>query len=172
MLFIKPSPEDIARALESWGWLPIQSKEPVLVTAFGDIFLESSEGIWFLDTLEGNLVRVCNSMADLKKLLATEEAENHYLFAGFVERAHHEGMLLEESECYDFKLNPIVGGKIEYENIEPRNFVVAVNIAGQLHEQTKNMPPGTKITGFTIKDETKPTQNMTADSTAYSRESP
>lgn len=172
MFFIEPSPEDIARALESWGWLPIQSKKPVLVTAFGDIFLESSEGIWFLDTLEGNLVRVGDTIADLKNLLATEEAENHYLFAGFVERAQNEGMLLEGAECYDFKVNPIVGGKIEYENIEPRNFVVAVNIAGQLHEQTRAMLPGSKITGFTIEDETMPTQNMTADSKACSPESP
>lgn len=159
MFFIKPSPEAIARALESWGWLPIQSKEPVLVTAFGDIFLESIDGIWFLDTIEGALTRVCETRAELEAILGTEDGENHYLLAGFVERAQNDRMTLSEGQCYDFKVNPVVGGAIEYGNIEPRDFVVAVNLAGQLHEQTRNMEPGSKITGFTIEDEATSTQN-------------
>lgn len=154
MFFITPNDIDITRALESWHWLPIKSKKPVLVTAFGDIFLESNDGIWFLDTLEGKLLRICDTTQELENLLRTEEGENHYLFAGFVERAHREGMRLGDGQCYDFRVNPVVGGKIEYENIEPRNFVVAVNLAGQLHEQTRHMAPGTKITGFTVKAET------------------
>lgn len=30
------------------------------------------------------------------------------------------------------------------------SFVVTVNIAGQIHEQIKDLPPGTKISGLTI----------------------
>ena len=30
------------------------------------------------------------------------------------------------------------------------DFVVTVNIAGQIHEQIKDLPPGTKISGLTI----------------------
>jgi hypothetical protein len=41
---------------------------------------------------------------------------------------------------------------MEYDNIEPRNFVVAVNMAGQLHDQTRKMPDGARITGFTVDD--------------------
>ncbi|MEX2578597.1 MAG: T6SS immunity protein Tdi1 domain-containing protein [Verrucomicrobiales bacterium] len=153
MFYIEPSSKDISMALDSWKWLPLGPKHPILVTAFGDIFLSAPDGIWFLDTLEGNLNRVCDTREELTEILQTEDGENHYLFAGFVERAHREGMLLQADECYDFKINPVVGGAIEFDNLEPRNFAVAVNMAGQLHEQTRNMPEGARISGFTIDSE-------------------
>ncbi|MCB1236348.1 MAG: DUF1851 domain-containing protein [Verrucomicrobiae bacterium] len=150
---IEPSREDIMRAIESWRWLPLESKEPIRVTKFGDIFFSGEDGIWFLDTLEGKLTKVCESRNELEAILRTEDGENHFFFAGFVERAEREGMRLNEGECYDFSINPVVGGKLEYENVEPRNFVVAVNIAGQLHEKVRNLPDGARITGFTIEGE-------------------
>src|SRR5262249_38386074 len=132
-LVIDPPREAIERALESWQWLPIQGREPVLVTAFGDIFFAAKDGVWFLDTLEGTFQQVCSTRAELEELLNTTEGEDRYCLAGFVERARREGMRLGDGECYDFTLAPVVGGKLEYANIQPRDFVVAVHIAGQLH---------------------------------------
>jgi len=133
-LFITPSREAIKRALESWQWLPIKGREPILVTVFGDMFFEGDDGIWFLDTLVGTVQRVCTTRAELERLLATTEAEDLYCLAGFVERARREGMILRDGECYDYTLHPVIGGKIEYANIQSRDFVLAVHIAGQLHE--------------------------------------
>ena len=150
-LVITPPREAIERALESWQWLPIRGREPILVTSFGDIFFEGEDGIWFLDTLEGTIQRACATRSELEALLATTEAQDRYCLAGFVERARREGMLLKDGESYDFTLPPVVGGKIEYENIQPRDFVVAVHIAGQLHEQIRQYPDGSKITRFILK---------------------
>ena len=80
-LVITPPREAIERALESWHWLPINGRAPVLVTAFGDIFFEGQDGIWFLDTLEGTIQRVCTTRAELEELLATTEAEDRYCLA-------------------------------------------------------------------------------------------
>ena len=150
-LFINPSKEAVGRALDSWRWLPIEGRTPVLVTAFGDIFFEGNDGIWFLDTLEGTLEKVCVTREELSGILASEEAEDRYCLAGFVERAHREGMVLGDAQCYDFTLHPVVGGKIEYSNIQPRDFVLAVHIAGQLHEHVRDLPPGIKISHFVFK---------------------
>ncbi len=149
-LVITPPREAIERALESWQWLPIQGREPVLVTAFGDIFFAAKDGVWFLDTLEGTFQRVCSTHAELEEILATAEGEDHYCLAGFVERACREGAVLRDGQCYDFTLHPVVGGKLEYANVQPRDFVVAVHIAGQLHQQAKQFPPGTKINRFVV----------------------
>jgi len=148
MYLINPPIEEVTRGLDSWGWLPIEGKTPFAVTAFGDVFLESSEGIWFLDTLEGSLTIVSGTREELQEILNSEEGQDHFLMAGFVIRARNEGMNLEPGQCYDFKINPVVGGPIEFENIEIQNFVVSLNIGGQIHEQVKNLPPGTKISEF------------------------
>jgi hypothetical protein len=36
------------------------------------------------------------------------------------------------------------------ENIEVMDFEVIVHLTGQLHRQVRDMPPGVRITGFTI----------------------
>ena len=41
-----------------------------------------------------------------------------------------------------------LGGKMEKANLKKMDFIVAVDLAGQLHEQICNLPPGTKIKGF------------------------
>ena len=145
MLVIAPPREAIEQALRSWQWLPISGREPILVTAFGSIFLAGQDGVWFLNTLEGTLQKVCSARAELDQLLNTKEGEERYCLAGFVERACREGRTLGESQCYDFSVHPLLGGKLEYENIQPTDFVVAVHIAGLLHEQVKQLPPGTNI---------------------------
>jgi hypothetical protein len=116
---INPSRDAIERALESWQWLPVAGRETILVSAFGDMFFEGADGIWFLDTLEGTFQRICATRGELQVLLATPEAESRYFLAGYVERGSREGMTLKDGQCYDFTLHPAVGGKIEYSNIQP-----------------------------------------------------
>ncbi len=151
--FINPNSSALESALDSWQWLALGSKEPFLVTAFADVFLASTDGVWFLDTLEGNLKRVFDTRDQLDDALATPEGQDLYLLSPFIDRAIHEGKALSESQCYDFKLHPVVGGAIAYENIERQDFMVALNLRGQLHEQVRHLKPGTRISKFTIADE-------------------
>jgi Domain of unknown function (DUF1851) len=148
--FIDPSPDTLSNALDGWRWLDIADKAPVLVTAFGDVFFEGKDGIWFLDTLDRKLKRVCDTRDDLHQLLRTEHGEDHYLFAPFVQRAEAEGHALGPDECYDFKVHPVVGGAVDMSNVEKRSFLVSLHLRGQLHEQVRHLPPGTKINSFTL----------------------
>jgi hypothetical protein len=148
--FIAPEPAKVASALEAWSWIGVSTKKPIRVTAFADVFLQDKDGIWFLDSVEGKLKRVCATTVELDALLKTEEGKDAYLFAGFVERAHREGLTLGSGECYSFKINPVLGGAMDYRNIEKQDFVVALHIAGQIHEQVRNLPPGTKISELKI----------------------
>ena len=156
MYFITPKPKVIADALEAWSWIGIAGKQPVLITAFADVFFESSDGFWFLDTLEGKLKRVCQTKDELDRILATEVGKDLYLLSGFVDRAVRESMILKEDECYDFKINPIVGGAVDYSNVGKMSFLVALHLRGQLHDQVRHMKPGTKISKFVLIEEEKP----------------
>jgi len=55
MFLIHPTQEDFKNGLESWDWLDFKNKKPFLATAFGDVFFESEEGIYFLDKIAGEL---------------------------------------------------------------------------------------------------------------------
>ena len=150
MYLINPTSEEITEGLEAWSWLPIEEKSPIAVTAFGDVFLESPEGVWFLDTLEGTFNKIANNESEMQEILNTQEGQHHFLMIGLVDDALNEGMALEEGQCYGFKTNPIMGGPIELENMEIRDFLVSLYVSGQIHEQLKDLPPGTKIKDIQI----------------------
>jgi hypothetical protein len=150
MYFITPPAKVVADALEAWGWIGIADRRPILITAFADVFFDSSDGVWFLDTLEGKLKRVCGTRVELESILATEEGKDLYLLSGFIDRAVRESMLLKEEECYDFRVHPVVGGAIDYSNVTTISFLVALHLRGQLHDQVRHLKPGTKISKFTF----------------------
>jgi hypothetical protein len=143
----------MARALDSWQWIGIGNKKPILVTSFADVFFESDGEIWFLDTLEGTFKKSHDTREDLEATLASDDGRDHFMFGGFVERAVREGRNLADSQCYDFKLHPKVGGATDFDNVEVRDFVVALHIRGQIHEQVRHLPQGTKISKFVVSDQ-------------------
>jgi hypothetical protein len=141
------APEIYARALESWSWIGVENKVPVLASLFGDVFLQDIHGHWFLDSVEGTLTTVATTRDDLQKKLDTPEGQDNFLLGGLAMSAVRRGILLEPNEVYDFKIPPVLGGKTGVDNIVKMDFVVSLNIAGQLHNQVRHLPPGTKIKG-------------------------
>lgn len=150
-LFIEVPQVDILRAIEGWKWLKLSGLTAVAVSAFGEVFFRDSSGaIHQIDTVEGKLSRVSNSLAELTAVLQDAEARDSLLFGGLVIGARQRGMILEPGECYDFRMAPILGGQMGVDDLERLSFVVKLHIAGQLHEQVKDLPPGTKINQVTI----------------------
>jgi hypothetical protein len=144
--------EQYAAALESWSWLDLAGKQPEFASLFGDVFLSSAEGWWMLDTLDGALERRWDSGDELRAVLATEDGQDQYLLGGLAIAADERGLVLGADEIYDFLPPPILGGGFAVENITVMDFVVSVNIAGQLHHQLRDLPPGTQISGFQLSE--------------------
>jgi len=61
-------------------------------------------------------------------------------------------MALAAADVYSFTVPPVLGGQIELSNVEVADFVVAVNIAGQLHQHVRDLPPGSKISELAFGD--------------------
>ena len=140
-----------ARALESWDWVgDIAEKVPVLSTLFGDVIFQDRLGFWFLDTVEGTLTQPWADRSELQASLATEDGQDQFLLAGLAIGAHQSGLVLSEEDVYSFTVPPILGGQFEVSNIEATSFVVSTNIAGQIHNQLKDLPEGAQITGFSF----------------------
>ncbi|MDQ1496562.1 MAG: hypothetical protein QOG69_3045, partial [Actinomycetota bacterium] len=82
--------------------------------------------------------------------------QDELLLGGLALSADARGLVLDEHEVYDFAVPPILGAGFGADNIIKRDFVVALNVAGQLHGQLRSMPPGSTIMGFTVDGQTAP----------------
>jgi hypothetical protein len=142
--------DQFSRALESWHWLDLGGKEPLFASLFGDIFFSAEDGFWWLDTLEGSLTRPWRSADELTADLDTAEGQDKYLLGALAHAAADSGLVLTEQQIYVFDESPILGGPIAVEKLSVVNFVVGVNIAGQLHDQLRGLPPGTAITDISV----------------------
>jgi type VI secretion system (T6SS) immunity protein Tdi1 len=147
------SSEAYVQALSSWTWLEgLERSKPVLANAFGDVFLQAPDGSFsFLDTVEGSLVPTWPDAASLQAAVNTREAQEQYLLSHLVHAAAEAGMDPGPDQVLSFTVPPVLGGELSVENIEPADFVVSVNIAGQVHEQVRSLPPGTPVTDVRIR---------------------
>jgi hypothetical protein len=144
------SADQFARALESWDWVDIQGKQPLFTSPFGDVFFQAQDGFWFLDLLEGTLTRPWPDGDALQADLNTAEGQDRYLMAGLAFAAERQSIIPSARQVLSFKVAPVLGAAIAVENIEVMDFEVIVRLTGQLHGQVRDMPPGSRITGFTV----------------------
>ncbi len=147
------SADEFSRGLESWNWLDLQGAQPRFTSLFGDVFLESSDGSWWLlDTIQGTYAREWADASELASGLRTEAGQNRYLLGPLAEAAARRGVELEADQVYVFMPPPVLGGGFAVERIEALGFVVALDVAGQMHRQIRDAGPGARLTGFTIDD--------------------
>ena len=124
------------------------------MTAFGDWFLLDDDGsVHFLDLVAGKLSKAAETGDEFRRTMKLPEKLDEWFMAGLVESLLECGMVLGPGECYGYKLPPIVGGQLEVENIEPTDIVIHQSLLSQIHEQTRNLPEGTKINKFLIDGE-------------------
>ena len=143
------SPARYSDALESWGWIGLGGKVPVL-SLFGHVFLQSVEGYWYLDVIGGSLELLWPDAATLQAVLDTEEGQDGFLLGGLAFGADRRGLVLAKNEVFAFNPPPVFGGPFDVANLTAMDFVVAVNIAGQIHEQVRSLPSGTKVGRVTV----------------------
>ena len=139
------------RALDSWQWIEgISGKRPVLASLFGAVFLQDQRGYWWLDPISAEFVHLAGDRASLQTLLESDQGQDEYLLGGLAMAKGRGGLGLAPNEIYSFTIPPALGGSFELDNIDATDFVVAVNLAGQMHEQIRDLPPGTRISGVTL----------------------
>ncbi len=148
--------EQYARALQSWDWVGLQGKKPAFTSPFGDVFLSDPAGYWYLDLVDGSLTMPWPTADQLTAELDTVEGQDRYLLAGLAWSAEQQGLSATGDKVLGFTVNPALGGQISIANLEVIDFVVSVNLAGQLHRQILALPEGTPISRISLAPESGP----------------
>lgn len=103
--------------------------------------------------LDGTFEPSFESRDHCQHVLDTAEGQDEFLLGGLAEAAHRAGKHFAECEVYTFTPPPILGGPFDVANITCIDFVVAVNLTGQLLDQVRNLPPGAKISQIRLADD-------------------
>lgn len=144
---------DRAELLSDWRWLIGTTKLPILVTAAGDAFVQDTEdnSIHFLDIAAGALKQVAESPDEFGGLLDDRDFVIGHFSVELIADLRQQGQLLAPGQLYSFKKPPPLGGQYTLDNFESTSIEVHFSLLGQIHEQVRNLPPGTKIKGAQLK---------------------
>lgn len=139
-----------AAALESWSFLDLADKSPIFTSPFGDVFLQADNGFWFLDVLAGELRHQWSNEDEINAELNSPSGQDEFLMISLASQAENSGLKPDEGEVFSFRVPPVLGGATDISNVEVSDFVVALDIAGQIHKQVMTLPPGTPINGISL----------------------
>jgi hypothetical protein len=126
-------PDAFAYGLASWSWLGVHGKTPRFTTAFGDVFLESLDGWWFLDTLEGSLELRWPTAVELYTELESTQGRDDLLLEDLFRDVTDRGVAVAPDEVLAFSPHPAVGGRLHADHVEPVRLELALRLTGDMH---------------------------------------
>ena len=144
--------------LASWRWLVGSTARPRLLTAMGDLFLVKPTGllrrqsVFLLDTSAGSFEHVASSWDAFRELIAApSEDVADWFKLSLVVALRDAGIVLSMGQCYS-AIHPLaLGGSIGIDNFEQCSWQLHVGLMGQIHQQLRNVPAGTRVTGISVK---------------------
>lgn len=132
--------------LSDWQWLVQGKFTPAVMTALGDLFLRDETGrVHFLDLMCGEFKPVAASQDEFDRSCKDREQRRKLVHRPLVMELRKLHGELADGQCFGCKIPLSLGGQLEASNFERTDIQVHYSVLGQLHCQTRHLPPGTKI---------------------------
>jgi hypothetical protein len=133
--------------LSDWRWLTGPTKQPILLAAIGDAYLQDAQDgtVHLLDVGGGGLEQVAASVDEFKELLADREFVTDSFVPETIIELRAQGKTLAHGQIYSYNHPPVLGGEYSTANLEPTDIAVHFSVLGQIHEQVKDLPPGASV---------------------------
>jgi hypothetical protein len=149
---------DQGMLLEDWEWLIGKTKQPILLSAFGDAFLQDADdgAVHLLDVGANQICFIAGSVEEFSGLLSDRNFVGEYFNVQAVGDLRLKGLTLNPGQIYSFVVPPVLGGRYALDNFEISEIAVHFSITGQIGRQLKDVPPGTRINSITIEKNPKP----------------
>ena len=144
-LLCTPDAEALDLLSASWGDFIGEQYTPLLFSAFGDMFYQTSMGIFWLDLGAREITRIADTPEQFQSLLATHHA-NEWFLPPLVEQLYAAHKIPQAGYCYSPTILPVFAeGKYTVSNLNPvpvkEHFVYTASV----HSQLANLPNGAKV---------------------------
>ena len=137
--------------LDDWKWLIPSTATVWLMNRFAELVLVFEDGsVSYLETSAGALRNIARDREEFIVRIDEGDNANEWLMIPLVDRCVTAGMILGANQCYGFKTAPTLGGQYEIANVELSDISVYLALMGQIHEQIRDLPDGTRITHVVI----------------------
>ena len=131
-----PSEADITSAVKLWPELASKSIRPLLVTAFGDIYVETETGeVLVASPIELTCMRIAASVQELEKLFSDHAWAQEQLIAELALLANEQGKTRAAHQVYAVAPHPCFTGKLRVENLTAMDLHIWHHICSQLRAQ-------------------------------------
>ncbi|MDA0184057.1 DUF1851 domain-containing protein [Solirubrobacter phytolaccae] len=139
---------DRERLLEDWRWLIGPSKQPILLSAVGDAFVQDEHDgtVHLLDTAAGTCQPVAEDEVEFRRLVTDGRWATDHLAVDVIADFLRNGLRLASGQIYSWKQPPALGGEFEIANAGTADIGLHFSMTGQIHEQLRELPPGTPVT--------------------------
>ncbi len=137
---------DIEDLLSCWQWRLADVKAVVMMSYLGDLFLlGNDDGVYWLQTDSGALTKVSDNIEHFQQMLTEDDKIDNWFLPSLIEKLIESGKPLKENEVYSYLKPPFLGGAYSVENLQPADISVHFAFTGQICEQIKDLPDGTKV---------------------------
>jgi hypothetical protein len=137
---------DLDGILSCWRWCIADIQAVITISALGDIFFIGKDGaVYWLQTDSGEFTKTAENMQEFQEFLKDEQKVDNWFLPSLIDQLLTAGKTLNENEVYSFKKLPVIGGEYSVDNLEPTDMTIHFTISGQICEQIKNWPDGTKV---------------------------
>lgn len=137
---------DQSEIISSWQWLIPDVKKIIILSCLGDLFvIGKDDAIYWIATDTGTVTKVATDSEHFTKLLTDENNIDNWFLPQLIDDLINSGKILMENEVYSYKNLPVLGGGYSVDNIDPTDMSVNFAFTGQIFEQIKNLPDGTKV---------------------------
>ena len=145
--------KDWEALLLDWRFLLPRSLSVWLVNRVGAVFAVFEDGsVHMLDVGRGSLERVADDCEQFVTRLDQDDHANTWMMVSLVNACVKAGMKIGRNQCYGFKIPPMLGGSYELDNLRPTDLSAHYHLLGEIYEQIRDLPRGTKVKRIEIKE--------------------
>ncbi|TFF38770.1 T6SS immunity protein Tdi1 domain-containing protein [Mucilaginibacter psychrotolerans] len=146
-LTINISNINLADLRKSWDWLIADMTAILMISKLGDMFLKGKDdAIYWLDTSSGELMKVAGNSDEFDLALQDDDNIDNWFLPRLIEALEDSGQILAKNQVYSFIKPPVIGGEYGAINLKTTDVSVHFAFTGQILEQIKDLPNGTKVT--------------------------